>query len=151
MSWATVQECADITGVTVTAAQLALAQATVETYANRIQSTTFDASCSARDLGWLKRSVAWQAAWLTEQVDFTTRSSYDELAQDNTQHVVGADSQLMLAPMAARTLKNLSWKGSRTVRIVPTSVRRGESRSVVDPLMDYTQEANDDAHAWNRL
>lgn len=149
MSWATVQEVLDITGVTVTTAQLAQAQGTVEVYANRVQSTAFDATVSVRDRAWLKRAVAWQAAWLTEQVDFTTRSSYDQLSQDATQHVVSGDRKLMLAPLAARTLRNLSWKGNRTVTVEPAWRRRGET--IGNLLLDYTSEANDDRHNWDRL
>jgi hypothetical protein len=151
MSWASVQECADITGITVTTTELLQAQGAIEVHANRVQSTAFDATCTARDLAWLKRAVAWQAAWLTEQVDFATRSAYSQLSQDSTQHVTRAASEVVLAPLAARALKNVSWKGSRSIVIRPAYRRRGEARPGGTNLLDYTQDSSDDQHSWDSL
>lgn len=152
MGWATTQDVTDIAGVTVTTAQLAQAQGTVEIHANRISGTAFDATVSVRDLAWLKRSVCWQAAWLTEQVDFATRSSYDQLSQDSTQHTTRAPSDIVLAPLAARALKNVTWKGSRTVNVRPTYRRRGEALpGSSSTLLDYTLDSSDDMHGWDSL
>jgi hypothetical protein len=124
-AWATTTEVADMTGVTVDATDLAQAQAVIEIYANR----TYDATdgFTARDLAWLTRAVCWQAAWQSQQYGYASRQSASQVSQDGLSVQRDAGSDVTLAPLAARALKNLSWKGARTLRTPRVELPRGLS------------------------
>jgi hypothetical protein len=136
-TWCTLDDVEAITGVTVTEGQLAAASSVVTVYANR--SPDVAGSLLARDVYWLKQACAWQARWQAQQPGYDQKSSVTSVNQDNTQVAFGAEWQIVLAPLAARALKNLSWKGSRTVR-----VHTGVSPSV----LDFTNEASDAVGRW---
>lgn len=131
MSWATAANVLALTGKTVTDATVAEASAVIDIYANRTQEAS--GGMSPRDLGWLMRACAFQAAWMPSQPGFHQRNAYQEITQDGMQIVYGKEWQVSLAPLAARALKNLSWKVSRTQRIVSVRVPTGWTG---DPLLE---------------
>jgi CTP:molybdopterin cytidylyltransferase MocA len=146
MAWATEAEVLSITGVTVTAAQLAQANSVITIFANR----TEEATLSVRDLYWLKQATCWQAAWQKDQAGYTTRHAVTEVTQDGMQLVyTNADTpdlaSVTLAPLAQRALKNTSWKGSRTVRVTPVPQ---DSLSV---NTNYRLESNDNLFPWQPI
>jgi len=146
MTWATEAEVLSVTGVVVTTTQLAQANSVVTIFANR----TEDATLSARDLYWLKQATCWQAAWQKDQAGYTTRHAVSEVTQDGMQLVYsGGDTpnlaSITLAPLAQRALKNTSWKGSRSVRIIPA----GQDTLGVDT--NYRLESNDGVFPWQPL
>ena len=106
MAWATISECTAITGVTPDAATLALAQSSVEDHVNRGPDVTD--SLYARDLYWLKKAVAWQAAWLPAQHDLLTRTGVQTVTQDGMSAQFRTPADQLLSPHAQRALKNLS-------------------------------------------
>jgi hypothetical protein len=143
MAWATEAEVLSVTGVTVTAAQLAQANSVITIFANR----TEDAELNSRDLYWLKQATCWQAAWQKDQAGFTTRHAITEVTQDGMQLVyTNADAPdlaaVSLAPLAQRALKNTSWKGSRTLRIRPVKQ---------EPLSNLKSESADHLFTWTRI
>lgn len=146
MTWATEAEVLSVTGVTVTAAQLAQANSVITIFANR----TEDAVLSTRDLYWLKQATCWQAAWQKDQAGYTTRHSVTEVTQDGMQLIYsGGDSPnlaaITLAPLAQRALRNASWKGSRTLRIDPVS------QDTLSVNTNYRLESNDDLFPWQPI
>lgn len=146
MAWATEAEVLSVTGVTVTATQLAQADSVITIFANR----TTAAELSTRDLYWLKQATCWQAAWQKDQAGFATRHAVTEVTQDGMQLIYsGGDSPnlaaVSLAPLAQRALKNTSWKGSRTLRIRPVNE---DSLSV---NTNYRLESNDDLLPWQPI
>jgi hypothetical protein len=137
-AWVTVQEVIDTTGVTVTDAQLAQAQSDIEIFTNRIYADT--ARIRARDLHWLGQAVARQAAWLAGQFGLETRLDATQIQQDQVSTTLTGDG-LVLAPMAARALKRVSWMRSRTVHI----------RSAVEgagPVGNVLSDSADDSLVW---
>jgi len=130
------------TGETATTAQVAAADSVVSIYVNRQSSAS--ASMSARDLGWIRTAIAWQTPWQAGQAGFTTRSQFDSVSQDGLSVQSSAEWAKMLAPMAARALKNLSWKGSRTQRTPNVSVPTGLG-------VDFVLEASDQRSEWEPL
>ena len=138
-AWATVQEVIDSTGVSVTDAQLAQAQSDIEIFTNRIYADT--ARIRTRDLHWLGQAVARQAAWIAGQFGLETRLDATQIQQDQVSTTLQGDG-LVLAPMAARALKRVSWMRSRTVHI--RSAVEGAGPLVGDPLADGT----DDSLVW---
>lgn len=131
MGWATAANVLAITGKTVTDSDALMASAVIDIYANRTEDAS--AGMSPRDLGWLMRACAFQAAWMPTQPGYLQRNSYAEITQDGMQIVYGKEWQVSLAPLAARALKNLSWKASRTQRLVSVRVPTGWSG---DPLLE---------------
>lgn len=143
-AWATEAETLAKTGVTVTATDISMAQSAIEIYANR----SYDATdgMSARDVYWLKTAVCWQAAWLNSQVAFAQKSQANSISQLNMTVQRQNEYDVALAPLAARALKNLSWKGTRAMRVKPEAVPRG-----ADGFIDYLAEASDDMSEWDPI
>jgi len=107
-------------GVTVDEATIAMAAAIVDIYTNRTESASGD--IKARDLHWITQAICWQAAWLPGQPGFLERSIAAEIKQDGIEIDHGKTTNMWrewadsLAPLAARSIKNLSWKSTRPVR-----------------------------------
>jgi hypothetical protein len=104
-AWATAQQVQDTTGVSVTDAQLAQAQDDIEIFTNRIYTDT--PRIRTRDLYWLGRAVARQAAWIVGQFGLETRLDATQIQQDQVSTTLTGDG-LVLAPMAARALRKVS-------------------------------------------
>ena len=138
-AWATAQDVTDSTGVTVTDQQLVQAQKNIEVFTNRIYADT--ARIRTRDLHWLGQAVAYQAAWIAGQFGLETRLDATQIQQDQVSTTLQGDG-LVLAPMAARALRRVSWMRSRTVHI----------RSAVEGAGPVTGNAlsdgSDDSQAW---
>lgn len=137
-AWATAQQVINTTGVTVTDAQLAQAQDDIEIFTNRIWDDT--PRIRTRDLYWLGRAVARQAAWLAGQYGLETRLDATQIQQDQVSTTLQGDG-LVLAPMAARALKRVSWMRSRTVHV----------RSAIEgagPVGNVLSDAADDHFGW---
>lgn len=137
-AWASTAAVAAITGATVTAAQVAQAQADIEIFSNRIFTDT--PRIRTRDLYWLERAVAFQAAWAQAQFDLNTRLDTDQVQQDGVVANLGADA-VVLAPKAKRALQRVAWMRSRTVHI----------RSAVEgagPVGNALSDAADDHLDW---
>lgn len=151
MAWATIVEVADTTGVTVDAADLAQAQDVIEVYANRTPAA--DSGLTTRDLVWLKKAVCWQTAWQSQQYGYAARQAGKTVSQDGSSVTRTADSDLVLAPLAARALKNLSWKGSRTKVLRPVGVPRGAGLGQLETEAQFLRDAldNNDATAWQAM
>lgn len=138
--WCTAEDAQTITGTEVDAATLAAAVGTIEIYANRTQDVPDDAM-SARDLAWLKRAVAWQAAWLTGQPGWQQRSLADRIVSDGQEVERSGEYAATLAPLAARAMRNLSWIGNRSDALLISRRRRVQE-------LDATNEASDWSGDW---
>lgn len=144
MSWGiTISDVANQTGVTVTAAELAQADGIITIYLNRTPDAS--AGISARDLSWIGAAIKWQAAWITSQADVTGTAQYDSLTSDGLSVTSTAEWAKVLAPLAARSLKNLTWKGSRTTLVPGTRVQRGAF------AYDFSVETSDEVSTWRAL
>lgn len=142
MAWATVAQVLAKTGKTVTESDVLLAHAVIEVYANRTESAS--ASFSPRDQAWLTSAVCFQAAWMPDQPGYHQRNSYSEVSQDGVNVVYGKEWEINLAPVAARSLKNLSWKGTRSTAPVTVRTADGYSRR----SGDFLNESDDAYEHW---
>ncbi len=136
-TWCSLAEVEAITGQAVTAGQLAAASSVITLYANR--NPTAIEGLRARDLYWLKQACAWQARWQAQQPGYDQNSVVSGTNQDTVQVSYESEWNITLAPLAARALKNLSWKGSRTIRIHTDGAL---------PVRDFTNEASDPYTRW---
>ncbi len=137
-AWATAQQVLNTTGVSVTDAQLAQAQAAIQVLTNRIYTAT--ARIRTPDLHWLGQAVASPAAWIAGQFGLETRLDATQIQQDQVSTTLTGDG-LVLAPMAARSLRRVSWMRSRTVHI----------RSAVEgagPVGNVLSDSADDSLVW---
>jgi len=143
MVWASAEDVLSITGASATAEDVALANATITVYSNR----SYDASDSMtpRDLFWLKQAAAWQAKWLPANPGFGMNQSARSTSQDGVSTDRRAEWEENLAPMAARALKNLSWKGDRTERVPRVDVPLGLA------VVSFLEEYGDNISDWETL
>jgi hypothetical protein len=130
------------TGASATTAQVVAADAVVSIFINR--QSPASASMSARDLATIRSAIAWQTPWQAAQPDMTTRSQFDSISQDGLSVQTSAQWAKILSPIAARALKNLSWKGSRTQRTPNVDVPVGLGA-------DFLLETSDGWSTWEPL
>jgi hypothetical protein len=139
MAWATVQDVDDLTGVTVTTDQLAYAQAIIEIHVSRTEDVPAD-SISVRDLLWLKRAVAYEAAWIPANPDLFTRIEHVTLLQDGVETRDLPPDALTLAPMAKRAIRRLSWVKTRSIHTVSHFEQAAVLYPVGGDVKDYPGE-----------
>lgn len=143
-TWATPSDVLSITGASATQAEVDVAEETLLPWINRGPSAS--ASMSARDLFWLKRAVAWQSVWLPDQPGYFSRTTSSSWSQDGESVTHRSAAEEMLAPLAARALRNTTWKGSKTTRILPVGTPVGTTYA-----QDFTLESSDERHGWEPL
>lgn len=143
-TWATVQDVADITGETVDANIVQLANFVVETHARRLYELDIT-RVSTRDALWLKRTVAFQAAWLPGQPDVLTRLNILEISEAGRSTALDKTA-LELAPLAKRTLNNCSFRRSRSLHVRSPFVD-GPGRAGVSSVA----EASDPYERWRPM
>lgn len=135
----------EATKATVSTADIAMAGEIIDLYSNRTEAAS--AAMRSRDRTWLTKAVLWQAVKCAQEPDLASKMAPGKIIQDGVEIDVSSESAWTLAPMAARALRNLSWKGTRTRR----------ARSAVDPLstarlpLDFLNEASDDLTDWQEL
>ena len=129
-----------MTGVTVTAAQLAQAQIVIDIFSGRTYAA--EPRTGSRDKAWLKAAVAYQAAWMPTQPDLFGRLDYT--AVPGAAPVTGTG--MVLAPMAKWALRRVSWLKSRSLH-VRSPFLDGPGGFGANPL----SEASDDAFAWSPM
>ena len=147
MVWATAADVTTYTGTSLStypasAAALTLANTTITIYAGRTEAAS--AAMSARDLLFLKMATAFQAAWLCQQDDYLTRVNFQSSTIDGESVRFTSEAQQNLAPMAHRALRNLSWKGSRTLSIPDIAVPLGGGSNT-----DFLNESSDESDSWS--
>ncbi len=135
MAWATADYASEITGVTVTETWISRAQAVVELFSG----VTEEYALRKRDQRHLRMAVAYQAGWMVGQIDVTTRTDVSQVTQDEMSFTYANPDAAVLAPLARRALKRLSWKGTRSV----TLARPGTSRGVWDPTTDFVTDRDE--------
>lgn len=151
-SWATASEVYSITGATIDDSVILDAQGVVETFCGRTFSgSSSNTAFKQKDLSWLMKAVAYQAEWMPEQPGYKSRHNIKEVIQDGQNVVYVGSSEaanpalLMLAPLAFRAIKNLSWMGTRSVRFAPPRLDRGRY------LTADEYRCNDDHGGWEPL
>lgn len=140
--FATIAEITTLTGVTVDAVTRSRAAQGIELSTGLIEGTlAARTEISDRDLYFLKLACAYQAAWLQGQPDYLTRNNLTAASQDGQSATGGAD-WLTLSPMARKSIKRLSWAGTRSMLVGAAAMR-----FVANPL----DESADDLEKWRAI
>ena len=155
--WATTDDVAALTGRTVSESDVTIAIGVIElTNGGRMAALDPD-WVSGRVQDWLRRAVAYQAAFMVAHPDYFERMDLKSLSQDGVSAVFKGDS-ITIAPLARRCLNKLPWRGTRTITpsINRTSDRAGYRDSNAPDLPDvaapaYTSEDFDDALPWQGM
>jgi hypothetical protein len=143
MPWATVQQVTDQTGQTVTTATLALASGVIDTYAGTDPEMP-ESAITARDRATLRKATAWQAAWIANQPGYLTHRGVDYSPNaDGTSGQRKSQADQDLAPLAQRELKNLSWVGTRVMRVGP-----GRTHLKGAHMIDFLNESSDGGYGY---
>lgn len=114
MAWATEAEVLALTGTSVLAADLAEAHGVIEVMSGVTQNAE---NLTARNLRLLRYAVSYQTVWQAAQVDILTRTDVAELDQDGVRVTPSDRNALLLAPLAARCLSQLSWRRPSAIQV----------------------------------
>lgn len=144
MTWATADDVHSATGVTVEAAHVTQAQSTIEVACGRMADE--ESRIRARDLGWLRLAVAYQAAWLSAQPDMWERMNLTATGGSGSSAMTGTSDWLTVAPMARRALDRVSWMRSRSLHVKSSFLDGLPPVSAVP-----TAETNDEWELWRPM
>ena len=106
----------NVTGQTLTAASIGLAQQVLNMYSNYTPEAS-GFNMQPFDLMWLRYGLAYQAVWMSQQPGLLYRAEVDSISQDGLSTHFTDPRNIMLAPLALRSLKQLSWQKSRSLRV----------------------------------
>lgn len=109
MAWATVADVTSITGLTVTPATLAIARGVIETLTGLFEGVDRP-DTTDRDREWLKRAVAYQAAFVKDNPDLFSRIDVTSASQDGEAVAFRNVDAHLLAPLARKCIRRLSWR-----------------------------------------
>jgi hypothetical protein len=142
MSWATAEDVQTLTGKVVQDSDIQQAEGAIALLSAIGRAALLDSTIlSTRNLDWLRMASAYQTAWLVEQPDYFSRMDVSQMTQDGTSATLKADA-LVLAPLARRCLKRLSWRGVRTLTpSINRTVDRSGSRYSNSPDLPGTDQA----------
>lgn len=139
MTWATVADVLAYTGKEVSEEDVTMASGVIDLYAGTDPEQPED-SIAGRDRRWLKMATAYQTPWQMKKPGyFEHRESHESASADSVSRKVRSDSEITLAPLAARALRNLSWIGLRSTRF---------SQGAGVPKGSFLHEAGDEWHGW---
>ena len=139
MGWATVQDVDDLTGVTVTDPQIAIAQAIIEIHVARTEDVPAD-TITARDVQWLKRAVAYQTVWVNANPDLFTRIEHVTILQDGVEVRDLPPDALTLAPLAKKAIRRLSWMKTRSIHTPSHFEQAAVTYPIGGDVKDYPGE-----------
>jgi hypothetical protein len=117
---ATAAEVLDATGKSVSAADITRAQSVIATVTGRDLDVDPLPNYRARDLRLLKSAVVWQTAYLDDNPDVLVQLGNVQRASTNgntVEYAAGGASGSLVAPLAEMSLRRLSWRRSRSIRM----------------------------------
>lgn len=142
--FASIAEIAALTGATVDEPTRLLAAQAVEIATGLIEGTLAErVDISDRDLYWLKLMTCYQAAWLVAQPDYLTRNDVASASQDGQSATGASQDWLTLAPLARKTSRRLSWRGTRP--LATGTLSRTERLALA------LRESGDAKHEWRPI
>lgn len=142
MAWVTDEDVHDVTGREASPASLATAQVMIELFAGTTEIASDNGDISSRNLRLLKQAVAFQAVWLDAHPDVLDAMDVEGVSQDGLSAQYADANAHLLAPLATRCLRRLSWK---------QQIRVGRSRRVASDRGNRDSAVSDDQYEWSPL
>lgn len=142
-SWATQALTKSLTGVEVTDDEIFRAQAIIELFSGVTMDATDQELLSGRNLRLITWATCYQAAFVSNRPDLFTAADTGNWSQDGVSASPSNENAALLAPLALRCLRRLSWRTS-PLRIL-TRDGRGSDRGNRDSAV------RDDQFAWTPL
>ena len=137
--WATIADVKTKTGVDVSEYQRTTAVGVLETVTGLIEEVERP-DISDRDRYWLKIATCFQAAFVADHPDLFSRADVTSAAQDGESASFRNVDAHLLAPLARKAIRRLSWRGIRAVLPGGRAAR---------PTVDMASEAFDDSLPWS--
>lgn len=131
-AWAQDSDVASITGITVDDGTILAAQSIVENVCHRLFGI---GKFRARDTEWLRKAVAYQAAWMSFQPDLFFRVQASNVSGDGQSATSRTKADVYLAPLAGKAIKNLSWMKSRSLRAQTPFMDGARAYAPLDPAL----------------
>ena len=137
MAWATKADVNTVTGLTVEDAEVTRAIATLETITGLIDGVDRP-GLTDRDKHWLKLMTCYQTAFMHDNPDLFSRADVTSAGQDGeSANFRNVDAHL-LAPLARKCIRRLSWRG----------LTRSRDRAAQRVPVNILSEEYDDSLAW---
>lgn len=137
MAWATVADVPIVTGITVTAEQLAMAVSSLETMTGLIEAVDRP-DITDRDKHFLKLAACYQARFVAENPDLFSRLDVTSAGQDGESANFRNPDSHILAPLARKAIRRLSWR----------ALTRAQDRAPASSRVNALSEEYDDSLAW---
>lgn len=149
-TWVTAEEATDITNVSVTSGQVAAAHPIIEIFTNI--TTAASGSLKPHDLRMIRYAEAYQARWMPTRPDYGSEVDVDNVTQDGVAFTKDGDDAMLLAPLASRCIRRLSWMKSRTM-LPLTPHQAFRLRGFLTPETQLTggEEFLDDYQSWTPM
>jgi hypothetical protein len=140
-AWATLDDVVDITGRTTTAESLALARSMIATFTGTTETASDNGLISTTNLNRVKKAVCFQAVWLDSHPDVLDAMDVQGVSQDGLSAQYASANAHLLAPMAQREIRRLSWmraplRARRSTRYA--SYRGNRDSAVADDQYEWT-------------
>lgn len=145
-AWATEADTLMLTGFEVTAAQVAQAQAIVELFSDTTADASDAGAISSKNLRLLKMAVCYQAAWMTVHPDVFTNVDLSTYTQDGLSATQSHENAGILAPLARRCIRRLSWKRPGSIQVAPRL-----DPALIDSFGPRDSAVTDDRRPWSPL
>jgi hypothetical protein len=115
----TIDDVQNLTGYTVTLDTIRQAQGIIESYVGRAEIEVLDVN----DIETMRRAVAYQSAYMKDHYDRVFEQvGVKQIAQSDGMITVDYEKgSPFIAPLAAFALRNLSWRGVRSVHTGPVN------------------------------
>lgn len=132
-AWATAADVVDITGRSATDENIALARTMISTFTGTTETASDNELISSMNLLRIKRAVCYQAVWLDSHPDVLDAMDVQGVSQDGLSAQYASANAHLLAPMAQREIRRLSWMRAplRARRSTRYASYRGERDSAV--------------------
>lgn len=114
--FASVSDITTITGITVTEVSRNQAANVIEMLTGLIESIE-RADITNRDRYWLKLATAYEAVFIEATPDFMERMNVAAMSGDGESFTPGDADAHILAPLARKAIKRLSWAGPRGLKV----------------------------------
>jgi len=113
--WATIADVTSKTGVTATEQQRTIAVGVLETVTGLIEEVERP-GISDRDRYFLKLATCYQTAFVVDNPDLFSRADVTSASQDGESASFRNPDSHLLAPLARKSIRRLSWRGIRALR-----------------------------------